>query len=202
MTDYIVDNHVDVPNENLAYSRQDPTIGKVISFRLLDKKRDLELLWRWMNRPHVVPQWKMAKPIEDIAAYIDGNLADPHQDPYVGFIDGVPMSYWEAYWAKDDVLGRYYSAHEKDRGWHMLVGEPSFFGRGIAPAIIRAFTRFLFLDDPKTQKVVGEPSVEAKRLLFYASACAFEEQGEIDLPDKRAKLMFCYRQKFIERFGL
>ncbi len=118
----------------------------------MDKGRDLDLLWRWMNQPHVVPQWKMAKPKEHIAAYIDANLADPHQDPYIGFIDGAPMSYWEAYWAKDDILGRHYPAADKDRGWHMLVGEPSFFGRGIAPAVIRAFTRFLFLDDPATEK--------------------------------------------------
>ncbi len=187
---------------HFAYSRYDPDIGKTISFRLLEKERDLDLLWRWMNEPHVVPQWKMAKPKEHIAAYIDTNLTDPHQDPYIGFIDGTPMSYWEAYWAKDDILGRHYSAADKDRGWHMLVGEPSFFGRGIAPAVIRAFTRFLFLDDLATEKVVGEPSVEAKRLLRYAPVCAFEEQGEIDLPDKRAKLMFCHRQRFIEQFGL
>ncbi|THF49671.1 GNAT family N-acetyltransferase [Allorhizobium terrae] len=187
---------------SFAYSRFDPDIKRTISFRLLEKDRDLELLWRWMNQPHVVPQWKMAKPIEDIAKYIDINLSDPHQDPYIGFIDDTPMSYWEAYWAKDDILGQHYPAQEKDRGWHMLVGEPDFFGRGHAPAIIRAFTRFLFLDDPATMKVVGEPSVEAKRLLRYAPVCAFEEQGEIDLPDKRAKLMFCHRDRFTQQFGL
>lgn len=189
-------------NAHFGYTRYDPDIGRTVSFRLLEKARDADLLWRWMNQPHVVAQWKMAKPREAIAAYIDTNLADPHQDPYIGFIDDTPMSYWEAYWAKDDVLGRHYAAHDKDRGWHMLVGEPSFFGRGIAPAIIRAFTRFLFLDDPATLKVVGEPSVEARRLLRYAPACAFEEQGEIDLPDKRAKLMFCHRGRFTQLFGL
>lgn len=187
---------------DLVYSRYDETIGRTISFRLLDKKEDAERLWRWMNQAHVVPQWKMARPIEEIERYIDTNLADPHQDPFIGFIDGEPMSYWEAYWAKDDILGRYYPAEDKDRGWHMLVGEPAFFGRGNAPAIIRAFTRYLFLDDPATAKVVGEPSVQARRLLRYAPLCAFEEQGEIDLPDKRAKLMFCHRQRFIEQFGL
>ncbi|MFS2154206.1 GNAT family N-acetyltransferase [Rhizobium sp. Rhizsp42] len=187
---------------DFAYSRYDPDIGRTVSFRLLDKGTDLELLWRWMNQAHVVPQWKMAKPIEEIARYIDSNLADPHQDPYIGLIDGQPMSYWEAYWAKDDILGRHYAAEDKDRGWHMLVGEPAFFGRGVAPAIIRAFTRYLFLDDPATTKVVGEPSVAARRLLRYAPACAFEEQGEIDLPDKRAKLMFCHRDRFTQQFGL
>lgn len=190
------------PDNPFAYVRFDPDIGRTISFRLLEKERDLELLWRWMNQEHVVPQWKMAKPIGDIAAYIEANLADQHQDPYIGLIDGIPMSYWEAYWAKDDILGQYYQAEEKDRGWHMLVGEPAFFGQGIAPAIIRAFTRFLFLNDPETRRVVGEPSVEARRLLRYAPVCAFEEQGEIDLPDKRAKLMFCHRERFIQQFGL
>jgi RimJ/RimL family protein N-acetyltransferase len=190
------------PDTAFAYSRHDADIGRTISFRLLEKGRDLNLLWHWMNQPHVVAQWKMAKPIEDIAAYIDANLADPHQDPYIGLIDGTPMSYFEAYWAKDDILGRHYPADEKDRGWHMLVGEPAFFGHGFAPAVIRAFTRFLFLDDPATLKVVGEPSVKARRLLRYAPVCAFEEQGEIDLPDKRAKLMFCHRERFSQQFGL
>ncbi|KPF42508.1 GNAT family N-acetyltransferase [Rhizobium sp. AAP43] len=187
---------------DFAYCRFDPEIGATVAFRLLDKESDTELLWRWMNQPHVVPQWKMAKPIELIADYIERNLEDPHQDPYIGFIDGVPMSYWEAYWAKEDILGQHYPALEKDRGWHMLVGDPSFFGRGFAPAVIRAFTRFLFLDDPQTAKVVGEPAVSARRLLRYAPECAFEEQGEIELPDKRAKLMFCHRETFLQRFGI
>ncbi len=185
-----------------AYSRFDPLIGKTVSFRLLDKHKDTELLWRWMNMPHVVPQWKMNVPIEEIAAYIDKNLADPHQDPYIGFIDGIAMSYWEAYWAKDDILGRYYDALETDRGWHMLVGEKTYFGRNTARAVITGFTRFLFLDNPATQKIVGEPSVQARSLLRYAADCAFEEQGEIDLPDKRAKLMFCHRKHFTEKCGL
>lgn len=191
-----------IPRDGFAYSRQDAAIGKTIRFRLLDKARDLDLLWRWMNAPHVRPQWKMAEPVDRIAAYIDQNLSDPHQDPYIGYVDDTPVSYWEAYWAKDDILGRYYPADDKDRGWHMLVGDRRFFGRGIAPALITGFTRFLFLDDPLTMKVVGEPSTEARSLLRYAESCAFQEQGEIDLPDKRAKLMFCHRAHFQDRFGI
>ncbi len=186
----------------LAYERFDPELGRRVAFRQLDKAADLTLLHRWMNRPHVVPQWKMAKPLAEIAAYIDKNLADPHQDPYIGLIDGVPMSYWEAYWAKDDILGQYYPAHPKDRGWHMLVGEPTYFGRRYAQAIIRGFTRFLLLDDPATPKIVGEPSIEARKLLRYAPSCGFEKAGEIDLPDKRAALMFCHRETFVQHFGL
>lgn len=53
------------PDTALAYSRYDPDIRRTISFRLLEKQRDLKLLWRWMNQAHVVPQWKMAKPIEE-----------------------------------------------------------------------------------------------------------------------------------------
>ncbi len=185
-----------------SYSRFDPAINKTVSFRLLDKSRDMQLLWRWMNTPHVIPQWKMNVPIEEISVYIDKNLADPHQDPYIGFIDGTPMSYWEAYWAKDDILGQYYEASEADRGWHMLVGEKAYFGRNTARAVITGFTRFLFLDNPATEKIVGEPSVQARSLLRYAEDCAFEEQGEIDLPDKRAKLMFCHRDRFTEKCGL
>ncbi len=185
-----------------AYSRFDPSINKTVSFRLLDKNRDTALLWRWMNLPHVITQWKMNVSIEEICNYIDKNLADPHQDPYIGFIDGAPMSYWEAYWAKDDILGRYYDALDTDRGWHMLVGEKAYFGRNTTRAVITGFTRFLFLDAPETEKIVGEPSVQARSLLRYATDCAFEEQGEIDLPDKRAKLMFCYRDRFIEKCGM
>ena len=185
-----------------SYSRVDPTIGRTISFRPFDRDGDTERLWRWMNRPHVVPQWRMAKPFEQILDSVDRHLADPHQDPYIGLVDGEPMSYWEAYWAKDDILGRHYPAEEKDRGWHMLVGEPAYFGRGIAPALIRGFTRFLFLMDAATSRVVGEPSVEARKLLRYAGDCAFEKVGEIDLPDKRAALMMCSRTTFQQRFGL
>lgn len=152
-----------------------------------------------MNRPHVVPFWDLARPVEGIRHYIEENLADEQQTPYIGSLDGEPMSYWEAYSVPDDVVGRYYQADAADRGVHLLIGPPEHLGRGLALPLLRAMTAFQ-LSYPGTQRVVAEPNVRNGRMIHVFGPSGYEKQREIDLPDKRAALMFCDKDRFLDLF--
>lgn len=183
----------------MSYAFHDPELGRGISFREATVEEDLYRIHDWMNQKHVVPFWDLARPVDGIRDYIEA-LVDDHQTPYIGSLDGKPMSYWEAYSVPEDVVGRYYDSEPADRGVHLLIGPPEYLGRGLALPLLRAMTAFQ-LSYPGTQRVVAEPDVRNGRMIHVFERCGYEKQREIDLPDKRAALMFCDKERFLGLFG-
>ena len=184
----------------MSYTFHDPKIGRGISFRKATVGDDLYRVHDWMNRDHVIPFWDLARPVEGIRDYIEENINDAHQIPYIGCLDGEPMSYWEAYSVPGDIVGRYYDADPADRGVHLLIGPPEYLGRGLALPLLRAMTAFQF-SYPHTQRIVAEPDARNERMIHVFERCGYVKQKEIDLPDKRAALMFCDKVAFDELFG-
>lgn len=185
--------------EGVVYDRFDPQLGMRVSFRRVDVDRDLPLFHAWMNELRVSYFWELAEDEARLRAYLDRLEADPHIKPLIGCFDGDPAGYFEIYWATEDRLGPYYDAHDYDRGWHGLIGARHHLGLVKTAAWLRGLTHFLFLDDPRTEKVVGEPRVDNAKLLRYADALAYEKIKEFDFPHKRAALMHCWRDPFFER---
>ncbi|HEY9736745.1 MAG TPA: GNAT family N-acetyltransferase [Trichocoleus sp.] len=180
---------------DLAFETYDATIGKTIAFRPVQLEADLPLIHNWMNQPHVVPFWKLDLPVEQMRSHLQKALADTHQTLYIGLLDGVPMSYWEAYWAADDIVAKHYPAHPTDQGIHLLIGPPDFLGKGYALPLLRVMTQFQF-QQLETQKIVAEPDIRNHKMIHVFERCGFEFQKAIDLPDKTAALLFCDRTRF------
>ncbi|WP_445164674.1 GNAT family N-acetyltransferase [Paenactinomyces guangxiensis] len=175
-------------------------MGKRISFRPVTLERDLERLHQWMHEPHVIPYWNLNIPFAKYREHLRKFLADPHQTLYIGSLDGTPMSYWETYWVKDDILAQYYDFHPDDQGVHLLIGPPAFLGKGYASPLLRTITRRLFHHN-RTEKVVAEPDIRNEKMIHIFKKCGFEFQKAIDLPDKRAALMYCYREPFLRSWN-
>ncbi|MDO9712510.1 GNAT family N-acetyltransferase [Paracraurococcus lichenis] len=185
--------------QNTVYDRFDPLLGMRVSFRRVAADRDLPLFYAWMNELRVAYFWELAQSEVELHAYLRRLEEDPHAWPLIGCFDGDPAGYFEIYWAKEDRLGPYYEAHDYDRGWHGLIGARHHLGLAKTAAWLRGLTHFLFLDDPRTEKVVGEPRVDNAKLLRYANALAYDKVKEFDFPHKRAALMHCWRDPFFDR---
>ncbi|MBA4602819.1 GNAT family N-acetyltransferase [Thermoactinomyces mirandus] len=182
-----------------TFTCHDPSIDKTITFRKVDLEQDFGRLHQWMHEPHVIPFWNLNISREKYREHLQSFLADPHQTLHIGSLDGTPMSYWETYWIRGDILGNFYDFHPEDQGIHLLIGPPSFLGKGYALPLLRAMTCCLF-QHKSTQKVVAEPDVRNEKMIHIFEKCGFEFQKETDLPDKRAALMFCNRDSFKRRW--
>jgi acetyl CoA:N6-hydroxylysine acetyl transferase len=186
-------------DSSCVYEIRDEQIGKEIAFRPVTMEQDLERLHGWQRQEHVVPFWNLAIPLDVYRKHLEKFLADAHQTLYIGLLDGVPMSYWESYWATDDIIGQYYEAHPADQGIHLLIGPPDYLGKGYALPLLRAMTAFQF-NHSDTEKIVAEPDIRNDKMIHVFKRCGFEFEKEIDLPDKRAALLFCRRGKFMRRW--
>jgi len=179
------------------YHRTDHTVDATISFREVTMDRDLERLHEWCGYDHVKPFWQLDLPLPEFRERLAEKLADDHLTPYIGYVDHVPMSYWEVYWAAEDDLAQYYDARSGDRGAHVLFGPEEFVGRGYAIPFVRALGLWQF-SHPATDRAVLEPDARNEVIIHVLQQCGFElrEEFSFEEEEKTAALMLCSQERF------
>lgn len=180
------------------YKRYVPANGKIISFRGIDPEKDLELFHEWHNQPRVSVFWELAESKEKLKDYMIKTQSDPHMVPVFVEFDGKAVGYFEMYWALEDRLGPYYPADAYDRGLHFLIGEREALGAVNTDTILKSALHFLFLDDPRTRRVMAEPRHDNKKVLKYVESTGWKKLKEFDFPHKRAALLECKRETFFK----
>ncbi|MHC8318483.1 GNAT family N-acetyltransferase [Pseudomonas sp. LB3P31] len=185
-----------------VYRRFDARLGAWISLRTVDIEHDLARFNRWQNSARVANFWQEEGSLEQHREYLAKLQADPHTLTLIGCFDDQPFAYFEAYWAKEDRIAPFYEAGDYDRGIHMLVGEEQHRGPHKVASWLSALTHYLFLDDPRTQRVVAEPRADNAKMIGYMQGQRFYCEKEFDFPHKRAALMVLGRERFFARCGL
>ena len=185
-----------------VYRRFDTRLGAWVSLRTLDIDNDLERFNRWQNNPRVLNFWQEGGSLEQHRDYLNKLQADPHSLTLIGCFDDQPFAYFEAYWAKEDRIAPFYDADDYDRGIHMLVGEEQHRGPHKVASWLSALVHYLFLDDPRTRRVVAEPRADNSKMIGYMHDQRFHCEKEFDFPHKRAALMMLGRERFFERCRL
>jgi acetyl CoA:N6-hydroxylysine acetyl transferase len=195
-------NGVDHPvrpltHNGYVYRRHIPQLGKEVSLRLIDIEKDLDTFHEWHNQSRVSFFWELNKPKEELKEYISKGLKDSHQIPLIVEVDRVPVGYYEMYWVREDRLGPYYESDAFDRGFHFLIGNKKFLGYSTTDSIIKSALHFLFLDDPRTRRIMAEPRHDNQKVLKYAEASIGWKNLKIfDFPHKRAYLLQNSREIF------
>jgi RimJ/RimL family protein N-acetyltransferase len=185
-----------------VYRRFDARLGAWIALRSLDVEGDLPRFNRWQNHPRVAAFWQEEGDLEQHRTYLTALAADPRVLSLIGAFDEQPFAYYEAYWAKEDRIAPFYRAADYDRGIHMLVGEDAHRGPHKVAAWLAALVHYLFLDEPRTQRIVCEPRADNARMIQHLQALGFARHMEFDFPHKRAALMVLEREAFFARCTL
>ena len=189
------------PNaKGTIYERYFPLIGMTLSLRTVDPQADADVFSDWMNLDRVAYFWDQKGTRAEHAAYLEERLADPHMHPMIGYFDDKPFGYFEFYWAKEDRLGPFYDAGDFDRGLHLLIGDAQFQSSGKLKAWWSGVLHYMFIDEPRTQRLVGEPRIDHVRHIAYMHRMGFYTLKEFDFPHKRAALTVLERQTFFDTF--
>jgi acetyl CoA:N6-hydroxylysine acetyl transferase len=182
--------------EGLFYRRYLHSIEKEITFRSITIA-DLDVFHDWHNQPRVSYFWELNQDKEKLTQYINSALCDKHSLPTIVELDGEPVGYYEIYWVQEDRLGPYYEADAYDRGFHFLIGNKKFLGSATTDAIIKAGLHAIYLDDPRTRRVMAEPRHDNQKVLKYAEeSIGWRKVKIFDFPHKRAWLLENSREKF------
>ena len=180
----------------VVYERFIPWLNQTLTFRAADPEGDIDHFHRWMNDDEVNLIWEDGGSREKHLEILSERRADPHMLALIGSFDGVPFGYFEVYWAKENRLGPYYDAHDYDRGWHVAIGEPAYRGKKWITAWLPSLMHFIFLDDPRTQRIVGEPRASHHQQIRNLDRSGFAKVKHFDFPHKRALLVMLTRERF------
>jgi acetyl CoA:N6-hydroxylysine acetyl transferase len=179
-----------------VYHRFIPWLERDLAFRVADLKTDLVDFDRWMNDEQVNAIWGDAGDLDKHREILATRLADPHVLPLIGTYGDIPFGYFEVYWAKEDRLGPFYDADDYDRGWHVAIGEPAYRGKKWISAWLPSLMHYMFLDDPRTQRIVGEPRANHEQQIRNLERSGFAKIKHFDFPHKRALLVMLSRERF------
>jgi len=180
-----------------VYARTIPWLGRRLSFRTMTEPGDAALFSAWMNDPRVAEVWQERGTLAEHQAYIARLQADPASLPLLGCFDGAPFGYFELYWARESRVGPLYEASPYDRGWHVAIGDAAIRGRPYLSAWLPSLMHYLFLDDPRTQRIVGEPRADHAQQIRNLHGSGFATIATIDFPHKRAALVSLSREHFV-----
>jgi len=179
-----------------VYRRFIPWLNTELGFHVADRDVDLPHFHRWMNDPRVAAIWEDNGTLDQHRAFIDNRLADPRTLPLIGTFGGVPFGYFELYWAKEDRLGPHYDADGHDRGWHVAVGEDAFRGKVYVSAWLPSLMHYMFLADPRTKRIVGEPIHHHQQQIRNLDRSGFAKIKHVQFSHKKALLVMLLRERF------
>ncbi|MDG4757672.1 GNAT family N-acetyltransferase [Micromonospora sp. WMMD710] len=164
----------------------------VVTIRPVRPDQDVDLLHGWVTQDRA-RFWGMREAsrerVHEIYAYLD-SLATHHA--YLVHRDGVPAALAQTYQPEADPVGECYDVRPGDVGVHLLIGPPVAVERGFSDALFGAILDFV-LADPSRLRVVVEPDARNDRAINLSLRAGFRPGPLIDLPDKRARLLFLDR---------
>jgi len=145
-------------------------------------------LRRWLAHP-ASAAWQMAGlSTDEVRAYLDRLEADPHQQAWLGRVDGEPTFFVETYDPAEVLLSEVHDAEPGDVGMHLLVAPPR--GQrvhGLTSAVMASVVDFVF-EIERARRIVVEPDVANARIAAKNDEVGFRALGDVDLPDKTARL--------------
>ncbi|KAH9484827.1 Acyltransferase ato1 [Psilocybe cubensis] len=164
--------------------------------------RHMAAFHKWHNDERVNSAWGERGSLETHRDYIEGVLADPHVLPCMMSWDGELMGYTEIVYVKEDHVAQHYptgiTPGDWERGIHVLVGEDKFLGGGRSEIWLRSLVHYIFLADPRTDRVCGEPNHSNTPIIKVGSKSGFHLETLIDFPYKRSALILNPRENFFK----
>ena len=182
---------------DVVHRRVFPEYGVPLALRPLDLDRDLAVLHDWYNQPYARAFWQQHGPLRELEAWYVELLASPYQHAFLGSFGDTPCFVVETYWAPRDVVGRHYPVQPGDHGFHALVAPPRTRLPRFTRRCFQVATELLLLH-PEVDRVIAEPDHRNADAIRIFAATGFADHGEVELPDKRARLLSCTRTSLLD----
>ncbi len=178
-------------DRHVVFAREVPGFGRV-TLAAVDPDRDADLIHAWVRQERA-RFWGMRDAgrdrVAEIYRYVDSL---PTHHAWLALRDGAPAALFQTYEPAADPVGEVYEVRPGDHGVHLLIGPPTRPVPGFTGHLLGALVAFVFAD-PEHRRIVAEPDARNDKALARLRRTGFVDGPLVDLPDKRARLMFLDR---------
>lgn len=186
-------------DESILFQRYYRDINKTITLKKCVSSADIQQFISWQQQPHIAKYWQLQDSNQQAMAHLQSVLADKYQQPVIIEIDHVSAGYAELYWVHNDLIARHYDYHERDRGFHLLMGDKHLLGVAHTRVVFTAIMEYLYLVHPETKRIVVEPDKTNHRFIKYMDLIpGWQFIKHAELPDKCAAI-YLHDKKYFER---
>jgi aminoglycoside 6'-N-acetyltransferase-1b len=158
---------------------------------------DLQLLFEWLNQPHVIEWWNGHTSLTEIRdKYLPRLSSTSCVRPYLAHLNGVPVGFIQSYVVMAQQASGWWP-HETDPGAvgiDQFLGDAENLGKGMGTAMVKQFVEFLFRDSAVT-KIQTDPAPINLRAIRCYEKVGFRKVGIVDTPDGPALLMVIERNR-------
>lgn len=180
------------PNPRAAvHERHVPQFGTVRVVPV-QPEEDLDLIYDWVTEERA-QFWGMRDHSKDyvleIYDFLD-SLTTHHA--YLAYHDERPAALFQTYEPTADPVGRCYAVQQGDFGIHLMMAPPPRPEAGFTSTILSVLIDYAW-SNPLAQRVVAEPDARNEKAIARFTRSGFVLGPEIELPEKRARLMFLPR---------
>ena len=158
---------------------------------------DLQLLFNWLNRPHVVEWWDGPISLTEVRdKYLPRTGPDSSVCPYIAHLNGIPVGFIQSY----VVMAQQASGWWRDErdpgavGIDQFLADAEKLGEGIGAEMVAQFVEFLF-ENPTVTKIQTDPAPTNLRAIRCYEKAGFRKVGIVDTPDGAALLMVIERNR-------
>lgn len=151
---------------------------------------DIQLLFEWLNRPHVVEWWDGPVSLGQVRDEYLPRFGCSSVRPYLAFLHGRPVGFIQSYVVMAEQASGWWP-DERDPGAvgiDQFLADAENLGKGIGTEMVAQFTSFLFRD-PAVTKIQTDPAPTNLRAIRCYEKAAFEKGCLVDTPDGPALLM-------------
>ncbi|GAA3052229.1 penicillin amidase [Streptomyces olivoverticillatus] len=171
-----------------------------VRIRPVDPRTDIDLIHGWVGEERA-RFWGMREAgrerVQEIYAYLD-SLTTHHA--YLLHRDDRPVALFQTYEPEADPVGECYDVQPGDFGIHLMIGpaegapEPGF-----TETLLTVFLGWILAADPNRKRIIAEPNALNEKATARLLRTGFERGPEVELPEKRAQLVFLSRDVFERR---
>lgn len=183
----------------IKYTRHFPEMDYTLELRPFDMKKDLDIVYNWVNLDYAKKFWNMDGPIQSLEAFYIKNCCCDYSCSVVGLLNGEQVFVAEPYWPMRDIVGKYYDAQPHDYGFHMILRPPTNPPIPLSVNAFRVTMEYMF-SFSKIGRIIGEADHRNTKVQDLVTQMGYQLMGVIALPDKHANLTICTREDHCKKF--
>jgi siderophore synthetase component/RimJ/RimL family protein N-acetyltransferase len=181
---------------DVVYTRFCDEWQAAMQLRPLALESDLPLIHDWVNQPYAREFWCMDGPIRDLEAYYVEMLSSSHAHAFIAHLGAEPAFLLETYWVPRDPVSRHYAVQPDDYGMHLIMAPLRVRRPGFSARAFQIAAELMFRHR-QVGRLLVEPDRRNHKAIRVMRRIGFELDRVVDLPDKRADLMLCTRERFL-----